>query len=153
MSKPVPSPSMYGMMGLFGTLSEKSVLTVIFCPPSGTLMCWYMWSGSAAMRVLGEPSILVTPPVNRLARRCVDRSPPGWRGVNSTFERSIQMNKLLAALIAAAFAATGAFAADAKKEEAKPAAAASAASASKKEEKKVAKEEKKAEAKKEEAKK
>ena len=53
----------------------------------------------------------------------------------------------------AAFAATGAFAADAKKEEAKPAAAASAASgAAKKEEKKVAKEEKAA-AKKEEAKK
>ena len=22
---------------------EKSALTVIFCPPSGTLMCWYMW--------------------------------------------------------------------------------------------------------------
>jgi hypothetical protein len=44
------------------------------------------------------------------------------------------MNKLLAALIAAAFATTGAFAADAKKEEAKPAAA--AASGAKKEMKK-----------------
>ena len=37
------------------------------------------------------------------------------------------MNKILATLIAAAFATTGAFAAEAKKEEAKPAAAAPAA--------------------------
>jgi uncharacterized membrane protein len=40
--------------------------------------------------------------------------------------RKTDMNKLLAALIAAAFATTGAFAADAKKEAAAPAATASA---------------------------
>ncbi|MBE0549726.1 MAG: hypothetical protein IH627_19120 [Rubrivivax sp.] len=59
------------------------------------------------------------------------------------------MNKLLAALIAAAFVTTGAFAADVKKDTAAPAAAASAAV--KKADKKA--EVKKTEAKKEEAKK
>jgi hypothetical protein len=44
MSKPVPSPSMKGMIGWSGTLSEKSGLTVIFSPPAGTCMCWYMES-------------------------------------------------------------------------------------------------------------
>src|SRR6266446_5628792 len=41
MSTPVPSPSMYGMIGLSGTDSEKSLLTLIFSPPEGILMCWY----------------------------------------------------------------------------------------------------------------
>src|ERR1700704_6366671 len=29
------------MIGLSGTASEKSLLTLIFSPPPGTLMCWY----------------------------------------------------------------------------------------------------------------
>jgi nucleoid-associated protein YgaU len=51
-------------------------------------------------------------------------------GGYSNFRKVPEMNKFLAALIAAAFATTGAFAADApakKEEAAKPAAAASAA--------------------------
>src|SRR4051812_20177253 len=42
MSIPVPSPSMYGMMGWSGTFRDMSALTVIFLPWLGTLMCWYM---------------------------------------------------------------------------------------------------------------
>jgi hypothetical protein len=42
MSSPVPSPSMYGMIGSSGTLSDMSALTVIFWPRAGTWMCWYM---------------------------------------------------------------------------------------------------------------
>ena len=42
MSRPVPSPSMKGMMGSSGTLSDMSALTVIFWPLAGTWMCWYM---------------------------------------------------------------------------------------------------------------
>jgi hypothetical protein len=37
MSKPVPSPFDVGNDRLVGTLSEKSALTVIFCPPGGHL--------------------------------------------------------------------------------------------------------------------
>src|SRR5262245_1922736 len=44
MSIPVPSPSIYGMIGWFGTLRLKSLLTEIFSPFDGTLMCWYMAS-------------------------------------------------------------------------------------------------------------
>ena len=52
----------------------------------------------------------------------------------NNFERYFYMNKLLAALIVAAFATTGAFAqAPAKKDEAKPAAAAAAPAAKKEE--------------------
>jgi len=40
MSAPVPSPSMKGMIGWSGTLSDMSALTVIFWPSAGTLMCW-----------------------------------------------------------------------------------------------------------------
>jgi hypothetical protein len=81
------------------------------------------------------------------ARAALRLEPPSWREVFlKSLERYHAMNKLLAALIAAAFVTTGAFAAEAKKEEAKPAAAAASAT------KEAKKEEKKAE-KKEEAKK
>jgi hypothetical protein len=35
MSMPMPSPSMKGMIGLSGTFSEKSSLTLIFSPVVG----------------------------------------------------------------------------------------------------------------------
>jgi lysophospholipase len=56
----------------------------------------------------------------------------------NALQRITEMNKLLAALIVAAFATTGAFAADAKKDEKKAAPAAAAAPAAKKEEAKPA---------------
>lgn len=81
---------------------------------------------------LAELKILCDGAVNRLTGCLVEALPPGWRGVNPTFERSLKMNKFLAALIATAFAASAAVAADAPKKDEKkadkPAAAASAAS-------------------------
>jgi hypothetical protein len=92
-------------------------------------------SGAAECGDLFGLKILCDRAVNRLTGFVVVASPPGWRGVNPTFERSLKMNKFLAALIAVAFSA-GAYAqAPAKKDEKKadkPAAAASAASAAKK---------------------
>lgn len=87
-----------------------------------------------------DPKFYVSRTVNRLTMPCVDRKPSQSRRASSTFERYFDMNKLLAALIAAAFATAGAFAADAKKEEAKPAAAAASAAKkdAKKEDKKAA---------------
>ena len=78
--------------------------------------------------------------VNRLSRQAVVGTSPTKGGRFETLERYIQMNKLLAALIASFFA-VGAFAADA----AKP--AASAAKAEVKADAKVAKTEAKADAK------
>src|SRR4029453_18243280 len=46
MSTPVPSPSMNGTIGWSGTLREKSLLTVIFAPVLGTLMCLYAMENS-----------------------------------------------------------------------------------------------------------
>jgi hypothetical protein len=62
------------------------------------------------------------------------------------YRKVFEMNKLLATLIAAAFATTSAFAADAvaKKEEAKPAAAAASVAAAKKDEKAAMKKDEKA---------
>ena len=45
MSAQCPSPSMKGMIGLVGTLSEASALTVIFWPPSGTVTSAGTWDG------------------------------------------------------------------------------------------------------------
>jgi hypothetical protein len=99
--------------------------------------------------------------VNRLTAAPVGALPPSWgRRLQVNFSKGIFfMNKLLVALIAAAFATTGAFANEPAKKDAaaKPAAAASAA---KKDEKKaemkkeeMKKDEKKTEMKKEEPKK
>ena len=38
MSHPIPSPSIKGIIGLFGTDKEPSLLTVIFLPFSGTFI-------------------------------------------------------------------------------------------------------------------
>ncbi len=105
----------------------------------------------APAKVLGNLKFYASAAVNRATVRHVSDGPPSWRGRSETSERYCEMNKILAALVAAAFATTGAFAAEpAKKEETKPAAAA-ASGAMKAEAKKE--EAKKPEVKKEEAKK
>jgi type IV secretory pathway VirB6-like protein len=90
--------------------------------------------------VLGSGKFYWMVPVNQLSHDGVSAEPPVTDPIGrlgfQTFERYFDiMNKLLAALIAAAFATTGAFAADAKKEEkkmeAKPAAAAASGQAMK----------------------
>jgi hypothetical protein len=139
------------MMGWSGTFSEKSALTVIFWPAAGTLMCWYMVervSSGTAGRAGGpgqprvfEPEILVhgvCQPTDESAR--FQQAPLTNEAAASlnALQRITEMNKLLAALIVAAFATTGAFAADAKKDEKKAAPAAAAAPAAKKEEAKPA---------------
>src|SRR5262249_35280728 len=44
------------MIGLSGTLSDESALTVIFVPPAGTLTCWYEGMESPAERGSGARS-------------------------------------------------------------------------------------------------
>ncbi|MNE60502.1 hypothetical protein D3C80_1556470 [compost metagenome] len=46
-STPMPSPSMYGMIGLFGTFKDMSALTLIFSPTDGTWIFWYPMLNSA----------------------------------------------------------------------------------------------------------
>ncbi len=40
-STPMPSPSMNGMIGFFGTLKDMSAFTVILSPVAGTWIFWY----------------------------------------------------------------------------------------------------------------
>lgn len=102
--------------------------------------------------MLDSTKVYAIRPVNRLTRRCVSHLPGNMGPVhsNQVSTEDLNMNKLLAALIVAAFATTGAFASDKKAAPAAAPAASGAKAEAKKDEKKAEakKEEKKAEAKK-----
>src|SRR5688572_7334700 len=62
MSTPVPSPSMNGMTGWSGTFSEKSLLTEIFVPLEGTLMCLYAMEELREVMRFGEGELYKSEP-------------------------------------------------------------------------------------------
>src|SRR4051794_9105206 len=110
MSIPVPSPSMYGMIGWSGTFRDMSALTVIFWPWLGTLMCWYMEGRNSGemkwARSPGQPddsSPLRGRRQNGASPACVTRRlstdqhrlafPKGFPGTGGAFRKSsIQRN-------------------------------------------------------------
>jgi hypothetical protein len=105
------------MIGWFGTLRLKSLLTLIFSPVEGTLMCWYMTSPrdvrcvlarGATRRSLIRASARHLRAVNVPRATAVTRATPRRRFLgggppSKSHERKF-MSKLLAALVSIAFA-------------------------------------------------
>src|SRR3954462_5189947 len=104
MSIPVPSPSMYGMMGWSGTFRDMSGLTVIFWPWLGTLMCWYMeTAGSGDGKAFGpggepvdsSPRAAAALRVGDAQRHCMSTEltaqplPGGFPKTGSVFRKTI----------------------------------------------------------------